>query len=420
MMKLSAKYHGILEVYLYFTTTLIAGIVYVINNLFINNTKIQLIVIITFVSLFVLMIVTSKFSPIKILRIRAKLKDVIRHNKLYVRNENSKFISRSLYFKVWKQNHVLFIEAYPDGLDLIHKLERLGKVIETSINLPLLDAMNNKPDCYTYTFSTLRPQRILVNTENFKHTNKAFIQLDSEKKWDFNKYPHGLVSGKTGGGKTYFIFYLILNLLAQEAKVFIADPKMKDLYALRVYLGDENVVTTANQVAKLLRTMYEEIEKRNKTMSKDGIDGFGKDYRQYNFQPIFIFLDEVFDVISENKKTGEEINTMLTKVVSKGRQYGIFVIMATQRPSADTINTNIRDQLSLRVSLGKMYKEGLKMCLGDDFDELPAAEQSQAKGYIYIDGLGWSMPRSFEAPYFEQNEKDLFKEITYKIKNHHL
>lgn len=419
-MKLSAKYHGILEVYLYFTTTLIAGFVYMINNLFINNTKIELIVIITFVSLFVLMIVTSKFSPIKTLKIRAKLKEVIKHNKLYVRNENSKFISHSLLFKVWKQNDLLYIEAHPRGIDLIHKLERMGKVIETSINLPLLDAMNNKPDCYTYTFSIQRPQKILVDMENLKYSSQGFIQLDSEKVWDFNSYPHALIAGKTGGGKTYFIFYLILKLLSQGSRVFISDPKMKDLYALRVYIGAENVVTTANQVAKLLRTMYEEIEIRNKAMSKDGIDGFGKDYRQYNFQPIFIFLDEVFDVISENKKTGEEINTMLTKVVSKGRQYGIFVILATQRPSADTINTNIRDQLSLRVSLGKMYREGLKMTLGDDFDELPAAEQSQAKGYIYIDGLGWSMPRSFEAPYFEQNEKDLFKEITYMIKNHHV
>lgn len=91
---------------------------------------------------------------------------------------------------------------------------------------------------------------------------------------------------------------------------------------------------------------------------------------------------------------------------------GVFVILATQKPDAETIPTNIRDQVSLRVSLGKMYKEGLKMTLGDDFDELPAGEQSQGQGFIYIDGEGWSMPRAFQSPWFKNNEIDLFKAVS--------
>lgn len=95
----------------------------------------------------------------------------------------------------------------------------------------------------------------------------------------------------------------------------------------------------------------------------------------------------------------------------KGRQYGVFVILATQKPDAETIPTNIRDQVSLRVSLGKMYREGLKMTLGDDFDELPAGEQLQGQGFIYLDGEGWSMPRTFKSPLFNNNEIELFEEV---------
>lgn len=201
-------------------------------------------------------------------------------------------------------------------------------------------------------------------------------------------------------------------MLSQNAIIYIADPKENDLYNLRYFLGNEYVASSANNIAKILRIMYEKINERNKLMTRNGLDNFGKDYRDFNLKPIFIIFDEVGVIMNEDPKIAKEINENLTKLINKGRQFGIFVILATQKPDANTINTNIRDQLSLRVSLGKMYKEGLKMTLGDDFDELPAAEQSQSKGFIYIDGEAWSMPRAYRSPLFKNNEIDLFKALT--------
>ncbi|WP_067844234.1 FtsK/SpoIIIE domain-containing protein [Amphibacillus sediminis] len=352
---------------------------------------------------------TSEFSLSESQRIKAKLKKVIRDNKLFIKRV---FLNDSIEMKFYTKEKHLYVEAYPKGVDYLSKLEKLGKVIETTLSLSLIDSKNNNADRFTYIFEKNKPNRIYVQHELFKNNRKGIISLDSEKSWNYSKYPHAIVAGKTGGGKTYFIYYLILSFLSQNSTVFIGDPKQKDLYSLKHIIGEKYVESSANGIAKILRLMYEEMDKRNEIMTEGGLNDFGKDYRDYNLSPVVGVFDEISVVKNDDLKVAKEIDRLLAQVIMKGRQYGVFVILATQKPDAETIPTNIRDQISLRVSLGKMYREGLKMTLGDDFDELPAGEQSQGQGFIFIDGEGWSMPRTFKSPWFKNNEIDLFKAVS--------
>lgn len=73
------------------------------------------------------------------------------------------------------------MEAYPNGVDYLSRLEKLGKVIETTLNLSLIDSQNNKSDRFTYTFEKIKPTRINVQYEIFKNYKQGFITLDSEK-----------------------------------------------------------------------------------------------------------------------------------------------------------------------------------------------------------------------------------------------
>ena len=43
--------------------------------------------------------------------------------------------------------------------------------------------------------------------------------------WEYDKLPHMLIAGGTGGGKTYFILTLIEALLHTDSKLYILDPK---------------------------------------------------------------------------------------------------------------------------------------------------------------------------------------------------
>lgn len=273
---------------------------------YLNRVK-GFIVIIFLISIFY-EFMTSELSFIESQRIKAKLKKVISNNKLFIEKG---FLSSSLLIKFYTNGNYLYVEAYPAGVDYLSRLERLGKVIETTLNLSLIDSQNNKTDRFTYTFEKEKTKRINVQYDLFKNRNKGVIPLDSEKSWNYSKYPHGLIAGKTGGGKTYFIYYLILSFLSQNSTVFIGDPKQKDLYSLKYIIGERYVESSANGIAKILRIMYEEMDKRNEIMTQNGLNDFGKDYRDYNLSPFIGVFDEISVVKSDDLKVAKEIDRLL-------------------------------------------------------------------------------------------------------------
>src|SRR5690625_989224 len=119
------------------------------------------IVIISLISIF-FEYFTSELSFSESQRIKAKLKKVIRDNKLFIKRV---FLNDSLVMKFYIKEKQLDREEYPKRIDYISKLEKLGKVIETTLNLSLIDSQNNKADRFTYIFEKNKPNRIYVQHE---------------------------------------------------------------------------------------------------------------------------------------------------------------------------------------------------------------------------------------------------------------
>ena len=56
--------------------------------------------------------------------------------------------------------------------------------------------------------------------------------------WEYDKLPHMLIAGGTGGGKTYFILTIIEALLRCNAVMYVLDPKNADLADLSVAMPE--------------------------------------------------------------------------------------------------------------------------------------------------------------------------------------
>ena len=67
------------------------------------------------------------------------------------------------------------------------------------------------------------------------------------------KSPHILISGGTGSGKSMFMSFLLIEFLKQKSTTYLCDPKNSDLGALSNYLGQKNVATTPNNIARVIR-----------------------------------------------------------------------------------------------------------------------------------------------------------------------
>lgn len=238
------------------------------------------------------------------------------------------------------------------------------------------------------------------------------IQLDKDKFYEFsNKQVGAIIQAGTGQGKTRFLTYLILSVAKLGADVYFIDGKRADLYSLRFSFDENNrdihVASTPGQACRMLRQLVENMNKRYETYFSSEDSQTGANYSTYNLRPVFLFFDELIATMGEDKKLAKEIESYLLQIMLKGRQSGYFAILSSQRFSAEVLSTTIRENAGMRVALGRMSKDSYRMVLGDFYDELPAGEKGIGKGYIYLDGLGWSTPRAFQTPILDTSKIDV-------------
>ena len=74
---------------------------------------------------------------------------------------------------------------------------------------------------YTLLYDTIA-NRISIEDVQAKDGS---LRLMENVWWEYDKLPHMLIAGGTGGGKTYFILTLIEALLRTNAVLFVLDPK---------------------------------------------------------------------------------------------------------------------------------------------------------------------------------------------------
>lgn len=385
-------------------------------NLAVNNFEIYLekelnynFIYLTFLTpiSWVYFIYNSRISPNRNKRIQRILYNVIKSNNFFKSEDYGYYqkVYTSLTFTFYKTDNVLIINADSHGASYTKQSYDLGKILESALDLPLLNVNDFAPGYVTYEFSLKNVKPLSISHLIDLPSNKGCIQLDTEKAWYYDSSPHALVAGATGSGKTYMLFYLILQHARLGAEIYILDPKRSDLHSLIQFipLGHNHVAMTANQICSVLRKVNEEMnfryEKYFSNTTKMGVN-----YKYFNLQQIVIYFDEVAAFMEEDKKLAKEAEGYLKQLLFKGRQAGIQVILSTQKPTAEAIPTAIRDQMGLRIALGNMSRDGYKMALGDSWDELPSAEVGQAKGFIMIDGMGWTTPRPFKAPVMNLDE----------------
>ncbi|PQG48413.1 cell division protein FtsK [Enterococcus faecium] len=230
------------------------------------------------------------------------------------------------------------------------------------------------------------------------------IELMKGLYWDFENMPHMLITGGTGGGKTYFIYSLIA-MFAKVGRVHIADPKKADLAELANYPAFEGLVVSEKEdIFKMAKKMVELMDKRFLYMKQHENYTIGKNYRYYDMKPEFFIIDEWAAFISAlGNSFGTEYSEgkfyeKIIPLVLKARQAGIFVIVAMQRAGSDSLRTAVRDNLLCKVSLGVLSDMGYKMTFGDDQKNKAFVNKPKVKGRGYID-VGNGTPQEFYSPF---------------------
>lgn len=212
--------------------------------------------------------------------------------------------------------------------------------------------------------------------------NKGSMKLMKHIDWAFDKLPHMLISGGTGGGKTYFILTLVKSLVASGADVRILDPKNADLADLEEVLNGK-VFSRKNGIMMTLRKSVEDMMSRMNEMKNHPNYRTGENYAYLGYKPVFIIFDEyvAFMDMLDFKERDKAIQD-IKQLVMLGRQAGFFLVAGAQRPDAKYFADGIRDQFNFRVSLGKMSETGYGMLFGDT-DKKFVEKDIKGRGYAY-------------------------------------
>lgn len=286
--------------------------------------------------------------------------------------------------------------------------EGLSGILEQVFSLSLID-VEERNGFLTY--------RFLQDAEVFRLTIAdvfpvgSTIPLMKHLHWDLNANPHALIVGGTGGGKSYFVNILIRAFALMGADLHIADPKNSDLADFNTLFSD--VQTDTDAILSMLERAVREMENRYKEMKLHADYRTGQDYSAYGMKPYVVILDEfvAFQSIL-TKKADKDIFSMCTQqIILKGRQAGVILVLATQRPDAKFLPDGIRDQFGLRIALGRMSKEGYRMIFETTEQKL-RAKKKRGRGYAF--SLGDTLVQEFYSPlvppkydFIEELAKDL-------------
>jgi S-DNA-T family DNA segregation ATPase FtsK/SpoIIIE len=160
---------------------------------------------------------------------------------------------------------------------------------------------------------------------------------------------HVLVAGTTGSGKTVLMQSMILSLgLANPApsrlhlgglRLVLIDPKG---YAFGAFQGlphlARDVVRDADEAAEALQSLVVLMERSGPA------DARGQ--RRPGTARVVVVIDELADLLMVG---GKRIEHALTRLTQRGREAGIHVVAATQKPSAQILGPLIKANFPVRL-----------------------------------------------------------------------
>ena len=222
-----------------------------------------------------------------------------------------------------------------------------------------------------------------------------------------DKMPHLLIAGATGSGKSVCINTIIMSILYKsspdDVKLLLIDPKVVEL---SVYNGIPHllipVVTDAKKSAFALNWAVTEMEKRYKTFAQDSVRDITsyntkhKDNPDLKLPKIVIIIDELADLMMV---AAQEIEDYICRLAQMARAAGMYLIVATQRPSVDVITGTIKANIPSRISFAVSSQVDSRTIL-----DMGGAEKLLGKGDMLFYPSFYSKPTRLQGAFISEEE----------------
>lgn len=177
---------------------------------------------------------------------------------------------------------------------------------------------------------------------------------------DLAKFPHLLVAGQTGSGKSVALNCLIVSLMYKYGPEYLrfvmVDPKLVELsrYNGIPHMLTAETITKTNDALAAMDYLVNEMENRYKLFQSMRVGDITDYNNRINPQttqklPYIVYIvDELADLMMTCKQALEQ---KIGRLAAKARAAGIHLVLATQRPDVKVITGNIKANLNARIAL---------------------------------------------------------------------
>lgn len=183
--------------------------------------------------------------------------------------------------------------------------------------------------------------------------------------------PHLLIAGTSGGGKSNFFRQAILGLLKSSPHLQLYLLDLKKGIEVVEFQDLPNVRIAADEVAavQILKSIHAEMEKRFLYLKENKKKKIDPIIDQKDL--IVVAIDEASILFgkeradSEKKELIQEARKYVDELAKLARASGIHLILATQKPVKEAIDTKVLENLQGRMVFKMMSTAGSNVALGN-------------------------------------------------------
>lgn len=242
------------------------------------------------------------------------------------------------------------------------------------------------------------PDVLHYNYENFKAELSA-LKLPVIVGMDLNgdiitynmvKYPHLLIAGETGSGKSTQLRSILSSLIQtvppNQLELYLCDLKRSEFHIFRHIEHVRGMFVTPKEMMPMLKHLQKEMKTRG-----DLLDQFEVAHIDDLPDPppyIILCIDEVALLQDEANlmKLVEEISAI-------GRALGVFLILSMQRPDSKVLDGKLKNNLTVRM--------GFKCAdlINSRIIGTPGSEKLKKEGRMLLKLPAFSELKEIQAPY---------------------
>lgn len=249
---------------------------------------------------------------------------------------------------------------------------------------------------------TYQPEEYSIEeyAQKIKSMNQLDLYFDRKHIVNVNDYPHFLVSGSTGSGKSYFANEIVVQAILKEWQVIICDLKRsyglyKDFTDYVYEIDDilEKLQSVESEMKLRMEKLQPELDINPRTLAVD-----------IGYKPMLVVIEEYISLqASLDKKQKEELERVVKNISVLARQSNIHLMIVLQSAGTENINATIRSNLT-KILLGNAQSNILTSTFGTGVD-IPNVNSklNKGEGMIMLDRITiLRVPKINDIEYFKE------------------